>query len=669
MRMNAEKMSMRLSLLLSFCLLLTMLLSSVRVEARAVFMIRDFRNWLELEYEYDGYTASGSGNDQDMKEHSLSEKYHFEMAYAIYDPRWVNGHFSVDLGPVQERYDGSYEGSGNDNEFEFGYALDGVILDRKSCPTSFFAGSDESRVERRFYRNYDLQIDNYGISTTFKNRFVPVQVSYFRNISETSGLELDRKIDSETFAIDASHQTENGFSYTEANYFNTDDKTSFSGNEESVKNRVEEFFARNSLTWGEHLARSYFVSSYRYRDESGENKIKSTDWLESLSYKPGRALRLGLEYQFSEDEVESYTRKDHKYRALLEHRLYDSLVTLFRLQSRRLDYDSGTEDDNGFSLGFSYRKMLPADSLLTMGYSYGYNEIKRNLDGNKFFIIDELMIVDLFDRNVLNSLDVLAETIVVMDQARLITYIEGDDYLVRQLGRETELFFPPGSLINTGDTISIDYAYYVDPDIDYSTALHQANAEISLFERRYRFYAHYISSRQKLLSDKDNQELDDRLYDLETWTVGIEANWDHFSCGLEYVDYDSTTDVRQYVESFCDYRRYFTRNFIFLYLRDRHTWHEDLDNGTVGQGGDENILTTGIHYRRRFPLAAIGELSLDYLNQSGRNSDRQELDLEISYQLQVGRLEFEISLEEEWTWTDSRDYRDDTVMFRVRRYF
>jgi len=660
---------MGLRLVLLLCLLSTLLLSSVRVEARAIFMIRDFRNWLELEYEYNGYTSSGTSNSQDMKEHSLSESYHFDMAYAIYNPRWLNGHFSIDLTPVQEWYDGSFEGSGNDNDFEFGYSIDGIILDRKSFPTTFFAESEDSRAERRFYRNYDLQIDNYGISTMVKNRFVPIQISYFKNISETNGLELDRVINSETFSLDASHQTEDGFSYTESNYFHTDDKTSFSGDEESVKNRVEEFFARNSLTWGEHLERSYFISSYRHREESGYNKIKSTDWLESLSLKPGRALRLGLEYQFSKDDIESLTRKDHKYRALLEHRLYDSLVSVFRVQSRRLDYDSGTEDDDGFSLSFSYRKILPADSLMIMGYSYGYNEIKRDLNGNKFFVINELMIVDLFERNVLDNLDVLAETIIVRDQERLITYIEGDDYLVQQLGRETELIITPGSLINEGDTISIDYAYFVDPDIDYSTSIHQANAEISLFERRYRLYANYISSKQNLLSDRDNRDLIDRLYNLDTWIVGIEASWDHLSCGLEYVDYDSTTDIRQYVEVFCDYRRYFRRNFIFLYLRDRQTWHEDLDNGTDGNGGDENILTAGVNYKRRFPLGALGEINLDFLNQSGRNNDRQELELEISYQLQVGKLEIEISIEEEWTWTDSRDFRDDTVMFRVRRYF
>ncbi len=660
---------MRLNPILLFCLLSTLLLSSAQVEAKAIFMIRDFRNWLEMEYDYDGYVSDSTGGNQNMKEHNLNENYHFDMAYAIYDPRWVNGHFGVDLGMVQEWYSGSFEGSGNDNKFEFGYKLDGIILDRKSVPTTFFAELVENQVERRFYRNYDLQVENYGISTTFKNRFVPTQVSYFKNRSETDGLELDRVIDSETFSIDASHQTENGFSYTEGNYFHTDDKTSFFGDQESVKNRVEEYYARNSLTWGEHLTRSYFISSYRHRDESGENKIKSTDWLESLSLKPGRALRLGLEYQFREDDVEGLTRKDRKYRALLEHRLYESLVSTFRAQIRRLDYYSGTEDDDGFSMNFSYRKKLPYESLLHMGYSYSYNEIDRNLEGNLYFIIDELMVVDLFDPDKLNHLDVLVDTIKVMNKDRLITYIEGDDYQVQQVGRETELIITPGSMINDGDTLSIDYAYLVEPDIKYATVVNQGNVELALLERRFRFYSSYISSKQHLLSDRDNEELDERLYDLERWMVGGEAHWGHASCGVEYVDYDSTTDVRQYVESFCDYRRYFSNNFIFLYLRDRHTWHDNPDNVTYDNAGNENVLTTGINFKRRLPLAALIEINLDYLNQSGRNNDRQELDWEVSYQLRVGRLEVECSLEEEWNWTDSVDERNDTVMLRVRRYF
>ncbi|MEA3348078.1 MAG: hypothetical protein U9Q39_03350, partial [Pseudomonadota bacterium] len=372
---------------------------------------------------------------------------------------------------------------------------------------------------------------------------------------------------------------------------------------------------------------------------------------------------------FSKDETETLNRKDNRYRGWIEHHLYDSLTTTARASSRNLEFDSGTEDENGFILGLSYQKKLPVDSYFTMGYSYGYEETERDLDDNRFFVVNEAMIVDLFERNLLNNLDAVAETIVVYNEDRLITYVEGSDYTIEQVGRETEIIIPSGSLISEGDKLSLDYEYLVDPDIDFSTTVHQASTTLTLFDRHYRIYGNYVNSKQKLLSSTDDPDRDNSLYNVETWTVGVEGEWHYVTCGLEYTDYDSTTDIRQYVEGFFNYRRYFRRNFIFFYLRDRITSHDDLDNGTDNNAGNENVLTTGIQYRRKFPLGAIGEVNLDYLNQSGRNNDRQELDLDISYQLRVGKLVFEASLEEEWIWTDNRDERNDKIMFRIRRYF
>ncbi len=660
---------MRLSLVFLCCLLSAQLLLAGQSQARALFMIRDFRNWLELEYDYDGSSFDNPGNNESLSEQQLLETYHFEMAYAVYSPRWLNGHLEIDLGLLQEWYDGTTDGSGFDNSFVPGYRLDGIIMDRSSFPTSFFAASEITRADRRYARNYDLQNDNYGVSTTYKNRHIPVNLSYFYNRSETDGLELDREIETETFSADCSHQTDNGFSLSELNYFYTDDKTSFFGSEPSEESNIEEFFARNSLTWGEHLKRCYFISSYRYREEEGLNPIKSTDWFETLDLRPGFALRVGLEYQFSKDDTDTLNRKDNRYRGWIEHHLYDSLVTAIRASSRNLEVDSGTEDENGYVLSLSYRKELPAESYFTMGYSYGYEETERDFDDNRFFVINEAMIVDLFERNLLNNLDVVAETIVVYNEDRFITFVEGADYTVEQIGRETEIIIPSGSLISEGDKLSLDYEYLVDPDIDFSTAVHQANTTLTLFDRHYRIYANFVNSKQKPLSSSNDPDRYNSLYDLETWTVGVEGEWHYVTCGLEYTDYDSTTDIRQYVEGFIDFRRYFRRDFIFLYLRDRMTNHDDLDNGTDGNAGTENVLTTGIQYRHKFPLGAFGEVNLDYLNQSGRNNDRQELDLEINYQLTVGKLEFEASLEEEWIWTDNQNERNDTFMLRIRRYF
>ncbi len=635
---------------------------------RALLMIRDFHNWLEVQYEYNGRESDSSGSTLSLTEHETSETYHFDMEYAVYNPRWVHGMLEVDLGLNQEWYDGTIDGSGSDTNIESDYRLDGIIMDRKKTPINFYAESQAANVDRRFARNYDLQTDNYGIALTLKNRHLPTHFRYLRNRSETSGLDLDRVLETSTISGDCSHQYLD-VSLTEVSYTHTDDDTSYhGGNQPDESSTDEEFQARNTLSWGEHLKRSFLTSSYRTQNESGYNDLNSKDWSEFLLWKPGLALTMRLNYQVGDDESGSLSRHDKKMGAQVEHHLYESLVSRFRIHQRQTDYDTGQEDESGWLLGMSYHKKLPMKSLVNFDYSYHYQETDRDVDGNLFFVVDERLIIDLFSRNVLTHQDVVEDSIVVQNKDRTITYQLGADYLVEQLGRETEIVIPAGSPISAGDMISVDYQYVVEPSIEYSTIVHQAFASVSLFERRYRIYADMIISDQELLSRRDDPELNDRLYDLRSYTVGCEANHGTATYGLEYVDYDSSTDKRRYLEGFWRYHRYYPRQFFYLSCKDRVTRYEDSEYGG-NDGGSENVLTVGLKYKRRLPLGALGEVTIDFLDHRGRQNDRDELDVELSYQLEVGKLVVEVSLEENFDWYEDQNAREDRVLLKIRRYF
>lgn len=635
---------------------------------RALLMLRDFHNWLELNYEYNGRESESSSSKLSLTEHQFNQTYHFDTQYAIYNPRWVHGNLAIDLGLNEEWYKGTTDGSGSEMNLESGYRLDGIVMDRRKTPINFFTQSQTTDVNRRFARNYDLQTDNHGISLTLKNRYLPAHLRYFLNRSETDGLELDRVLETSTFAADCTHQYRD-FSLTELNYTCTDDDTTYSGGVQPAEsNSNKEFEARNTLSWGEHLKRSFFNSSYRTRNESGLNELKSTDWSEFLLWKPGLALSLRLNYQVSDDESGNLSRQDQKMGIQIEHRLYESLTSRIQLRDRQTDYDQGQENEWGWLLGFAYRKKLPRDSLFNLGYSYHYQETDRKVQGSIFFVVAEPLTVDLFGRNVLANYDLVSESIVVQNEERTTTYQLGVDYLVEQLGRETEIIIPAGSLIAPDDTVSVDYQYNIDPSIDYSTIVHQAYTSLSLFERRYRLYGDLVKSDQALLSRRDNPELADRLYNLRSYTIGCEGNHGAATYGLEYVDYDSSTDKRRHLEGFWRYHRYYPRQFFFFSLKDRVTRHEDLGEGT-DVGGSENVFTLGFKYKRKLPLAALAEASIDFLDHRGRQNDRDELNLKLSYQIQVGKLVVEARLEDNLDWYEKRKAREDKVLLKIRRYF
>ncbi len=662
---------MRVRLLLVFALLLSLGLSPAPAVARprAILMIRDFHNWLDLDYEYDGRMADSENSKQTYSEHQLTQTYHFDMQYAIYNPRWLHGHLELGLGLQEEWYDGETYGSGSDVSWENSYHLDGIAMDRRSTPVNFFASSQTDSVNRRFDRNYDLTTENYGIGMTFKNRLLPAHVNFMSVRAETDGLELDRIQKTRTYTADCTHAVRD-LSLTELSYTRTEDDTSYNGDQPSEDNTCKEFDARNNLSWGEHLKRSYLSSTYHHRRESGYNDLESTDWSESLLWKPGTALKMGLDYHYNQDETAGLERKDHKTKAWVEHRLYDSLTSRAWYRNRDSDFSSGKENEYSWLLGLAYEKMLPRESTFNLGYSYEYGETDRNLESGEFFVIDERLLIDIFGRNTLRQLDIVADTIVVRNQDKTITYREGSDYLVVPVGRETDLVIPDGSLISTGDIVLVSYDYLVDPDINYSTTINRGYVSLALFQQRYRFYGDVIDSNQELIAPKGDPELAERLYDLTSYTLGFAGIHGAATYGVEYVDYDASTDKRRHVEGFWRCHWYYPRQFFFFSLRDRVTKHYEVDDYSGDNSGRENTFTASFRYKRRLPLSALFEFQADFLDQRGRQYDRDELDLRASYLLRVGKLVFEARIEEEMEWYENNHRsRDDRVYLKIRRYF
>ena len=662
---------MRVRLLIFVFLLVSypLLINEAFARPRAILMIRDFNNWLDFEYEYVGRDSNNKNSDKSYHEHRLTQTYHFDMQYAVYNPRWLHGHIDLGLGMCEEWYDGgeSY-GSGNGSSMENNYRIDGIMMDRRATPIDFFALSQTDSVDRRFDRDYDLTTDNYGIGIAFKNLVLPGRINYMEARVETDGLNLDRVQKTKNFTAVCSNIIRD-FSFTELNFTWTEDDTSYLGNQPSEDDTSTEFSARNNLSWGEHLKRSYLSSAYRYRRESGYNDLRSIDWYESALWKPGTALKLGLDYHYNKDETAGLERRDDRTKVWMEHQLYDSLTTRAWYRNRDSNFSSGKENEYDWLLGAAYKKDLPWEAIFSLGYSYDYGETDRNLDSNIAFVIDEKLMIDTFGRNVLRHLDIIADTIVVQNQDKTITYQEGSDYLVVQDGRETELVIPDGSLINEGEIVLVSYQYLVEPDINYSQTINRAFTSLALFQQRYRFYGDLFDSRQSLIGPKGDPDLADSLYDLTTYTLGFSGTYGEATYGVEYVDFDATTEKRRHVEAFWRYHLYYPRQFFFFALRDRVTKHYQVEDRS-NNSGRGNTFTADFRYKRKMPLNALFEAHANILDQRGWQYDRDELNIQLSYQLRVGKLVFEARVEEEMDWYEgNRNSRDDRVYLRVRRYF
>ncbi len=634
---------------------------------RALLMVRDFHQWLDFSYEYDGRKSGGGrGQNLHLQEHRLEESYHFDSAYAVYHPRILVGRFGIDLGINEDYASGSDTASGSDYGTLLEYDLNGTFFDRRTYPLNFFSRREMSQVMRKYSRNYDLDTDNYGLNLHWQNPYLPVQLGYHHSESQTDGLELDRRQQVDTVTFSGSHLYKD-FSRTQFDFYHSDDETKYSGEEKAEENKTDEYNLSNNLTWGKYVRRSSLSSSYRYRDESGTSPVSSSKWRESLGWQLGKALRWSVDYENNRDKPLDLSRKEQLGRTWIEHRLYESLTTRLKYEQRTTDLDSSGEDYFNGGLNLAYEKLLPAESRIDVVYDYNYGETERKGEADQRFILDENLTMEPAGINYLDFLNVVADSIVVRSADRLTLYQEGVDYTVSQVGSRTGLELSAGSLINPGDQVLVDYFYLVDPGITFSTTGHQASVSLSLFSRRYRLYGNFYSLDQKLLDSDENLEGDLLLNDVTSWTIGAQSFRGYSQYGLEYVDYDATSDVWQSMEGYWRYSRYFSRQYFMLMLKDRLTSYDATGVSASGGSERENAITAGFSYRKRLPYRAIAGFSANYLNQRGRGNDRDDLDLSADYKLRFGLLELELEATQEWEWQNGRREREERLMLTFRR--
>jgi len=629
--------------------------------------LSEFRNWLQLDYERHGRFSSGkSGDDLESEDNLFTESYHSSAAYSIYDPRILNGYFDIDFGLNQDIYDSTYKDSGTDTGTILEYSLDGTFFDRRPFPIKFFSSNEDREVQRLFTQNYELHVREYGLDLRLKNRFVPIHFQYLRRKRETDGLELDRVQTTKTFTFDALHLYKD-ISHSEVSFYHSDDDTDFGSTQPEDTSLIKEYQFRNSLRWGAFPTVNTLISTYRLRDETNTVSNKFKDWSESLLLQPGRALRIGFDYDNTSTSSKDLSRHEHKEQIWIEHRLYESFTSRLRVLNRKTDYTAGMYKELQGIAGLSYQKKLPRMSLLSLGYSYTKGRTERDQELRQGSVFDERVTMEAVGQNLLKNLDIVVESIVVKNENRTETYVEGIDYNVLQYGRQTELLLTAGSQINPGDVVSADYLYSVVPGLRFSTTVHQASSSLSLFSNRYRIYAYLINTDQKPLSDRTDE---DRLYDLFTYTIGLVNTLRFATYGGEFVHYDSTTEKRQHVEFFWRYRRYFRRNYLWLSFRDRFVRYGDTGNDNLtDESRTENQLFIGAAVRRRFLGRTMGGAGIEYLDIQGSANDRDELKLNLHFDMHVGRLELRFQAEKNWEWWEGRRQEDSRVFLRIRRHF
>lgn len=634
----------------------------------SLILLGRLRQNITLNYGYDGAESESGGDSTSSSQHAFNESYNMGFIYALYSPQLLKGNFQGSVRLDQHLANADTSSSGQN----FLYRLNGTLLEKKPYPVTFYSYSQFAREQRAFSPGYDLSTDGYGATLTFGNIYLPASLTYSRSNSSTSGQGQDTNTTSDNLSLNASNsyktwcQTGAGVSFASA------DTRSGGLGLTSATNSVD-FSLINALDFGGQKWQRVIRSRYLYHEETGIREFRSSDLAETLTWELGKALSVGLGYNNRYENTDGETSLGNSGSAWLQHRLFQSLFTRLEAHTQQTDFSSGRTTDTGGSASLDYRKELPRESRLQLGYSFAHDVSDNALADNVQFANNERQTVpDLppFEIQLKNP-DVIHNApgdIVVSTANRTFTYREGTDYRVDPRGLLTYIVFDnlptAGPFpIATGTVLSIDYRFRVNASIGYATSTHSAQATLSLFGNRHRIYARVTESNQHLLSGQANSL---SLNETRLYTLGFATTLPNTGFGASYRRYETVFSNSHDLEGYWRYTHNTETHNLSVNLRERFSLNETAN--ATGRSSSINSFVAAAAFQKVL-LGRVNMKATGLFTDVRGTAPLDEIVLGLDLNTRFGKSEVTLGSSVDWRFREATSERQESLHLTYTRYF
>lgn len=612
----------------------------------------------------------GSGNRR-AKESIFEENVALETEGFVYHPNLLEfsaaGLFGLIQQSFREDFQDTYRQGGSDGTTTE-YDIRGDFLKEKEYPGSVYARQSRTLSPRAFRSSVDTTTNSYGLIWQYLDQKLPAKFLLSHHDVKLEPLdpdELDGRQKNTTYRFDIAYN------------FSDDHHVALTYNHESVSE--EPFYLdydSDEVTLSHHIAfgdrqRHTLDSEIDYLKQSGSLAIEQIRWREILRMTHTDTLRSRLRLDArdrtrgSQYGLPPIEERGYFLTGLLEHRLYESLVTQANAFLHSQEYGTGAEiDEYGAGLGFDYRKRTPW-GLLQAGYDVGIEREERGGGNQRVERIDESHTFRDPEPVTLREPGIDAGSILITASDRLTVYLLGQDYRVRDLVDRVEIERIPSGRIADGETVLIDYIVNLGGDFTLDTVRQDFSIRHD-FETAFGLtIAPYYRLRWQHQSITPRSATAALPEDITGHLVGAEFRYGSFRGYGEYEDLDSSIDPYRAVRWNGTYSHRFRigatgtvqaawTNIVRHGLRPRETTFFTLDGSWRHPITRDLDFETALRYRNGDDSVRGDDEGIDF-----------DVSLEWFYRQTELRLTYEYSqLDDDFTRNDS-----STLYFQMKRRF
>lgn len=634
---------------------------------KAFFYYGGLSQWLALQYEANGSDAAGSGY---RSQHLFKEKYHVGLSYSLLNPNFFTGSAALELGLRQHFTTGGGAGDGSGGGSILGYDFTGDLWKTRPYSAGFTLRSSQERINPVGQSSYNLDSDLHSVYLKLKNRLLPSSFSYVDSHTQTSGLRSDRETDRSLFSVQSLF-TQRYLGDTRFELRREIQQTRFATRDDDIFLKRNTFNLSNRLDFKAAGSVSLF-SRLGWRQEAGTRPLRSTYWGESLSYSPGQALDLALDYSrisqtSGSDTFAQQSLQRNDWRASLRHRLLKSISTQVEAWHSNEVNTQGEREFTQGRLALSYTKTLPEQSRLTLtaGRTLSLTE-QQYTDPKAVFREEEVTVVDPDLPFYLDAPYIQIETIEITDADTGLLLEEGVDYTLIPSGSRIFLYVGDSPLIGAGSQLRILYRYVAEPTLKYRSDGLSLGSSLSLYNNKLTLYATFQQNEPEILSGEDFYSFDAS----ESLILGFATKVPKLSTGGFYSLSTSGRERRESINAHVNLEKSAYRGNFTLRVQNVFTTTEtESREDRAASDSASNYLSLQADYRtillRQTKTKLYGKAT--NIHSDGRDRNIVTTGLRINYAIKKLTVDFDAYTR--WRFIDSQSSREEALYLNFRRLF
>jgi hypothetical protein len=436
------------------------------------------------------------------------------------------------------------------------------LLSPKPYASQISAAYDHTFRDYDFFNRTIVDTWRYGGQTGYREGPVPFTITYThlderdQNVislntvtNVTAGGKTNvttravfgtSSLQENTLTFEAHNEREVGttrFVYTMSDFQRSDVGPESSGRDHTIGVADSELFgAQKQIQWNNDVG----YSMRRFTDSPGDD-LNANSRL-SIDHTP--TITTFYDANYYHNNFESASSDSYNGSLGIRHQLYESLISTLRGYGQY--YDASGEGGStvtkrlGTSLSEAYSKRLSSEAHLTIGGTIDYSHTDVDQTGSIITVIEERHTFPTgvgggpIDTFFLNLPNVFPATIIITDQGRTQTYIQGLHYTVSQNGLLTMITrMSVAGGIPSGATVLVSYNAAPSPSGSYDTVNGLLQVRLDFWNGLLGIYG-----RANSIQNRGTPGL--VVQDLNAVAVGVDTSWRFFRAGGECEIYDSS---------------------------------------------------------------------------------------------------------------------------------